>query len=143
MASFNKFNVFVANLAHKIMDLSTSADTLKVALTNSSPLATDQVFSSIVEISAGFGYTAGGAASTISSSSQVSGTFRLINGNVTFTASGGTIGPFRYVVLYDSTPSSPNKPLIGWYDFGSNVTLNSADTFTVAFDQTNGTISIT
>jgi hypothetical protein len=143
MATFNKFNIFVANLAHKIMDLSTSADALKVALSNTLPVATNQVFADIVEISSGNGYTAGGTASTISSSGQVSGTYRLISGNVTFTASGGTIGPFRYVVIYDSTPSSPNKPLIGWYDFGSNVTLNSADTFTVAFDQTNGVLSIT
>ncbi len=143
MATFNKFNIFVANLAHKIMDLSTSADVLKVALTNTLPVATNQVFADIVEIASGNGYTAGGAASTISSSGQVSGTYRLISGNVTFTASGGTIGPFRYVVVYDSTPSSPNKPLIGWYDFGSNVTLNSADTFTVAFDQTNGVLSVT
>ncbi len=143
MASFNKFNIFVANLAHKIMDLSMSADVLKVALTNTLPVATNQVFADIVEIAAGNGYTAGGTVTTISSSAQVSGTYRLISGNVTFTASGGTIGPFRYVVVYDSTPGSPNKPLIGWYDFGSGVTLNSLDTFTVAFDQTNGILSIT
>ncbi len=143
MASFNKFNIFVQNMPQGKMALNTSADVLKVALSNTLPVATNQVFADIVEIAAGFGYTAGGAASTISSSLQTAGTFRLISGNVTFTASGGSIGPFRYVVVYDSTPSSPNKPLMGWYDFGSNVTLNSADTFTVAFDQTNGVISIT
>jgi hypothetical protein len=73
--------------------------------------------------------------------SQSSGTAKLTGNNVVFTASGGTIGPFRYVVLYNSTPANGN--LIGWWDYGSGLTLNAGDTFTVQFDAVNGILTIT
>jgi len=138
-STFNKFNQFVQDLANGKHNL--GSDTLKVALTNSAPVASNTVFANITEISAGNGYSAGGGTTTQTSSTQTSGTYRLISGNVTTTASGA-VGPFRYVVLYNSTQTSPLKPLIGYYDFGSNVTLANGDTFTVAFDQTNGILSI-
>lgn len=139
-STYNKFNQFVQDLANKVHNL--GSDVLKVAYTNSAPVASNTVFGNITEIAAGNGYVAGGGTSTQTSSVQSSGTYRLISGNVTTTASGGTVGPFRYVVLYNSTPASPLKPLISWYDFGSNITLNSGDTFTTAFDQTNGILSL-
>lgn len=131
MATFNKFNSFVEDVAEKVHNL--GADTLKVMLTNSAPSASNTVKANLTEISAGNGYTAGGSAVTITGSSQTSGTYSLVGTDLVFTASGGTIGPFRYAVLYNDTPTSPADPLIGWWDYGSSLTLASGETFTVDF----------
>jgi hypothetical protein len=141
MASFNKFQITVQNLANGAHNLST--DVLKVALSNSAPVSTNQVFGDISEISAGHGYSAGGTTVGITSSTESGGTYKLIaSANTVFTASGGSIGPFRYIVFYDSTPTSPLKPLLGWWDYGSSITLNDTDTFTVQYDGTNGIIQM-
>lgn len=141
-STFNKFNQFTEDLAKKVHNL--SADTLKVGLTNTAPVATNAVWGDITEISSGNGYTAGGNSAAISSCAQTSGVLKLILSNpATWTASGGSIGPFRYAVLYNSTPTSPMKPLIGWYDYGSSVTLAAGEQFQVAFDGTNGVFTIT
>jgi len=139
VAVANKFNSFVADVNNKVHNL--GADTLKLMLTNTAPVATNTVKANITEIGAGNGYSAGGTALVVTSSAQVSGTYRLIANNVIFTASGGTIGPFRYLVLYNDTAGS--KQLICWYDYGSAVTLNNGDSFTHAFDGTNGVLSDT
>jgi len=140
LATFNKFNQFVEDLAEKVHNL--GSDTLKVALSNTAPSASNTVFANITEISAGNGYTAGGTAATISSSAQTTGTYKLVLADVVFTASGGSIGPFRYVVLYNDTPTSPADPLIGWYDYGSSISLNTGETFTVDFDGSNGVLTL-
>jgi hypothetical protein len=140
MAAFNKFNAFVEHMAEKVHNL--GADTLKVMLTNSAPSASNTVFADLTEISAGNGYTAGGTAVTISASSQTSGTYKLVGSDVVFTASGGSIGPLRYAVLYNDTPSSPADPLIGWWDYGSSITLASGETLTVDFDGTTGILTV-
>jgi hypothetical protein len=140
MATFNKVNVFVENLAEKVHNL--GSDTLKVMLTNTAPTSASAVKADITEISAGNGYSAGGSSVTISSSAQTSGTYKLVLADVTFTASGGSIGPFRYVVLYNDTPTSPADPIIGYYDYGSSITLADTETFTVDFDGTNGVLTL-
>lgn len=119
------------------------SDVLKIILTNSAPTATNAIYTDITEISNGNGYTTGGATVTVSSSSQSGGTYKLIGSaaNPTWTASG-SVGPFRYVVLYDTTPSSPSKPLVGYWDYGSALTLSSGNTFTVSFDGTNGILQL-
>lgn len=139
MASFNKFNSFVEALAEKVHNLGT--DTLKIALTNSAPLATNTVLANITQITAANGYTAGGNTASITSSSQTSGTYKLVLGDVTFTASGGAMAAFRYAVLYNDTAT--NDELIGWYDYGSSVTLADTETFTLDYDPTNGALTIT
>lgn len=139
MASYVKFNQFVQDIANKVHNL--SADTFKVALSNTLPVATNTVFANITEIAAGNGYTAGGTASTITSSTQTSGTEKWILTDVVFTASG-TVGPFRYVVLYNDTPTSPADPLISFYDYGSSISLANGDTFTVDFSASNGVLTI-
>jgi hypothetical protein len=141
MASFNKFNSFVEYLAERVFNL--ESDTLKVMLTNTAPVAANSVKADITEISAGNGYSAGGTQATVASSGQTSGTYKLVLNDVTFTASGGSIGPFRYVVLYDDTPTSPADPLIGWYDYGTALTITSGNAFTVDFDGTAGVLTIT
>lgn len=142
MAAFNKFNAFVEHLAEKVHNL--GADTLKIYLTNTAPdAAADAVKADLpAEISAGNGYSAGGPTATISSSSQTAGTYKLVLDDVTITASGGSIGPFRYFVLYNDTPTSPADPLIGWWDYGSSLTLADGESVTVDFSPTNGALQI-
>jgi len=139
MAAFNKFDSFVEALAEKTHNL--GSDVLKVMLTNSAPLATNTVKANITEITAGNGYTAGGNTATVSTSAQTSGTYKLVLADpATWTATGGSIGPLRYAVLYNDTATS--KELIGWWDYGSSVTLATGETFTVDFDPTNGVLTL-
>jgi hypothetical protein len=139
MAAFNKFNSFVEALAEKKHDL--GADTLKVLLTNTAPVATNAVKADLTEISAGNGYTAGGATAAVTSSAQTSGTYKLVLGDpATWTASGGTIGPLRYAVLYNDTAT--NDELIGWWDYGSSITLAEGESFAVDFDATTGVLTL-
>jgi hypothetical protein len=140
MAAFNKFNVFVKDIAEKKHDL--SADNLKIMLSNVAPVATNAVLADLTEIAAGNGYSAGGTQATLSSSAQASGVYTLKLNNVTFTASGGSISTFRYAVLYNSTQATPLKPLIGWYDYGTTLVITSGNSFTVQFDATNGVLTI-
>ena len=137
MAAFNKFNSFTTQLGLKKMDL--DVDVLKVYLTNTAPVATNTVFNTPAEITAGNGYTAGGTDALGVWSETPAGTGNLVNTNVTWTAAGGPIGPFRYVVLYDDT--STLKHLIGWWDYGSAVTLAIGETFTTSFGANTLTIS--
>jgi len=138
MAVFNKFNSFVEMVAEKVHNL--GSDVLKIALSDVAPVATNTQLLNITQIATGNGYASGGSAVTITSSAQTSGTYRLIGNDLVFTASGGSIAQFRYVVLYNSTAT--NSELIGWYDFGSEVNITVGNTFTVDFDQINGILTI-
>lgn len=140
MAAFNKFNSFVEHLAEKVHNL--GSDTLKVMLTNSAPSASNTVKADLTDISAGNGYTAGGTAVTVTSSAQSGGTYKLVGNDIVFTAAGGSIGPFRYAVLYNDTPTSPADPLIGYWDYGSNVTLADTESLTVDFNGTDGILQL-
>lgn len=137
MASFNKFNSFVEAVAEKVHNL--GSDTLKYALTNTAPVAANTQLSDITQVANGGGYTTGGATITTTSSAQTSGTYKLVLADVTFTATTG-FGPFRYVVLYNSTAS--NSEVIGWYDYGSSITLGASETFTVDADPSTGVLTI-
>jgi len=136
MATFNKFNDFSEQLTRGTQNFGT--DSYKVALSNTAPTAANAALADITQISAGNGYTTGGTATTISIS-ETSGTTTVSGTQVVFTASGGSIGPFRYVVLYNDTTSTPvNKPLVGWWDYGSpGVTLADTETFTIKFSNTS------
>lgn len=142
MAAFNKFNIFVQDIGRKIHNL--NSDTLKDAITNTSPNAADTVYNSTTsppqldatssahEVAAGNGYSAGGTTIGSTAYSQSAGTATLSGSNTVITASGGTVGPFRYVFCYNSTSgTTATRSLIGWWDYGSSITLNSGETFTV------------
>ncbi len=139
MAAFNKFNIFVADVANKVHNL--GADALKIALTDVAPVAGNTVLANITQITAANGYASGGAAVAITSSSQTSGTYKLLpTGNTVFTASGGAIAQFRYAVIYNSTPVNGN--LIGWWDYGAEVNVTNGNTFTVGLDTINGILQL-
>lgn len=136
MASFNKFNAFVEHLAEKVHNL--GADQLVVALSNTAPVAGNSVLADITEIS----YTNLSSRNvTTTSSAQTSGTYKLTLTDLVLTASGA-VGPFRYVVLYNDTPTSPADPLIGWYDYGSSISLANGETFTIDFDGSAGVLTL-
>lgn len=145
MAAFNKFNCFVENVAEKKHDL--GADTLKVFLTNTAPNAsTHTAYDGVTgttgpaEIAAGNGYTATGNAASLTSSAQTAGTYKLVLADPATWTATGSVGPFRYAVLYNST--SAGKELIGWWDYGSSITLASGETFKVDFDPTSGVLTL-
>jgi hypothetical protein len=137
MAAFVKFQPMVEHLAEKVHDL--GSNQLKIALTNSAPSAANAVLADITEIS----YTNCSSRNvTTSSSAQTSGTYKLVCADLTLTAAGGSVGPFRYVVLYNDTPTSPADPLIGYWDYGSAITLLDTETFLIDFDATNGVLQL-
>lgn len=141
MPMFNKFHAFVEHLAEGVHNL--QSHTLKVMLTNAVPSASaHSVKADLAEIAAGNGYVAGGPAVTVTSSAQTGGVYRLFASNVTITASGGPIGPFRCAVLYNDTPTSPADPLIGWWDYGASITLLNGETLTLTFDAVNGVLQL-
>ncbi|MDE1830238.1 MAG: hypothetical protein KGI25_07945 [Thaumarchaeota archaeon] len=137
MVAYNKFQPFVQYVCNGNFNL--GSDTLKVGLSNTAPTASSSSWSSITEISSGNGYTTGGNSLTGVSSSQTSGTETLSANNTTWTATGA-MATFRYVVLYDSTPAS--NGLIAWWDYGSGISMNNGDTFTVQWNggSSSGTI---
>ena len=139
MASFNKFNSFLEDLAEGAIDLDTH--TLKVYLSNAAPSAADDsVKTDLAEITNENGYAAP-LTCALSTSAETAGTYKLVLDDPSvITASGGTIGPFRYVVLYDDTHAS--DALIGWWDYGSEITLQDGETFTIDLDATNGVLQI-
>lgn len=140
MAAFVKYNSFIAELSKGGHNLQTAV--FKCALTNTAPTpATDTVWSAAVypPPAAANGYTAGGNTCTTTSASTAAGVFKLVLVDTVFTAAGGVIGPFRYVILYNSSAS--NK-VGGFYDYASSISLNDTDTFTVDFDAANGVFTI-
>ena len=136
MAAYNKLNGFVEHLAEKVHNL--GSDALTVALTNTAPGSEStpptgatgtNILANITQVS----YTNLSARTlTISSSAQSAGTYSLVCADLVLTASGA-VATFRYVYLYNDTPTSPADPLIGYYDYSSAVTLANGETFTVDF----------
>lgn len=143
MAVFNKFDCFVLDVANARHDMKTgTAQTYRVYLTNVAPVVTNTGYNTPAEIAAGNGYTALGPSIGVITGSQTAGTFKFIGAtDPAWTAAGGSIGPFRYAVLYNA--SAAGTPLIGWWDYGTAITLTNGNTFTVDIDQVNGILTIT
>jgi hypothetical protein len=134
MPTLVKFYSFIEAAMEKKHDF--SADTFKILLTNTAPSLSNTQKSDLTEISAGSGYSAGGVTVTTTSSSQSSGLWTWIVADATLTASGGSIGPWRYAVVYNDT--STNDLLVGYLDYGYSVTIASGQTFEFNFDNTSG-----
>jgi hypothetical protein len=135
MASFNKFDSFVEAVAEGTHNL--GSNQLTIALTNTLPTAANSVLADITQIT----YTNLSTRNlTTTSSAQSSGLYKLVVADTTLTSTGGSTGPFRYVVVYNSTAAG--GPLIGWFDYGSSITLLSGESLTVDFDQVNGLLTL-
>ena len=139
MASYNKFQDYAEQLNKAVHNWSTA--TFKAALSNTAPVATNTVLADITQISTGGGYTAGaGGGLTLDSVTltETSGTAKLVIADEVFTATGASVGPFRYVIIYNDTASSPADALVCWFDYGASITLLDTESFTIDFDATNG-----
>jgi len=134
MPDFIKFYGFCEAVHEKKHDL--SADSFKLLLSNTAPSLSNTQKSDITEISAGNGYSAGGISLTVTSSSSSSGLYTWIVADATLTASGGSINPWRYAVLYNDT--STNDLLVGYLDYTYSVTIASGQSIVFDFDQTSG-----
>ena len=131
--AYSKFNSFVEAIAEKVHNL--GSDTLTIALTNTAPVATNTQRSDLTEIS----YTNCSArAITTTASTQTAGTYKLTLADLTLTATG-TVGPFRYVVIYNDTAT--NDELIAFDDYGSSITLNNGESFLIDFSDSNGVLT--
>lgn len=134
-ASYAKYTSGVEFLVEGI---NAGSDAWKVALSNTVNAADTTFTPGTTDLATGNGYTAGGNAATTSSSTQTAGTYKLVlNSPATWTATG-SVGPFRYAILWDSTTSQP----VAYWDYGSSITLTSGDTFTVTLDGTNGVFTV-
>lgn len=136
MATFNKINDWVENEG-EVADL--DGDTFTVALSNTAPGSESTpptgdgagILANVTQIS----YTnCSSRTLTLASSSQSSGTYTIDFNNLTLTASGGNVGPFRYVYIYDDTPTSPADPLVCYFDYGSSITLADGETLDINFN---------
>jgi len=139
MATYNKFQNFVEDLGKGVHDFST--DTLECYLSNATPSASlDAVKADLAEITIENGYTA--PEDTANTWAESTGTATLTGTKIVITATGGTIGPFQYVVLQNTTPTSPLDPLIAWWDYGSALTLQDGESFSIKFNnsESQGTI---
>ena len=128
MATYTKFQCFVEDLAEKKHNL--ASDTLKVAFSNASNAPSASADVKLADITTVSVANLDSVTLTVSSSSQTSGTYKLVVADKTMTANG-SVGPFRYVIIYNDTAA--NDELICWYDYGSEVTLASGDTFKLDF----------
>lgn len=138
-SAYNKFNVFAKDVLNAVHNFSTHV--FKVMLTNTAPVATNSIKADITEIAAANGYTAGGPVVTMTIS-IAGGTAKVTAASVTITAAGGSIGPFRYAVLYNDTQTTPVKPLIDWLDYGQAQTVLDGESLNITYDQTNGLFTI-
>jgi hypothetical protein len=138
MASFVKFYSFVEALAEEKHNL--GSDTLKVALVaaaNAPSVSDDSLLADLTEIT--YTYCSARTISTVSSA-QTAGTYKLVISDLVLTASGGSVGPFRYIIVYNDT--APNDELIGYYDYGSDLTLADGESLTLDFSATNGLLQL-
>jgi hypothetical protein len=139
MAAYNKINQFVEDLCKGVHNLATGAITIALCAAANAPVATNETLSQLTQIS----YTNLGTRTLASiTCEQTSGTVNFIAADKVLTASGGAVAAFRYIALYNDTPTSPADPLICWYDYGSALTLADGETLTIDFDGTNGIFSL-
>lgn len=135
MATFTFFDEFLKYLCDGTVDL--DGDTFKAILSDTAPTAaTDTVYSDVSgnELATNYGYTAGGvtlSSVTWAETGAGTGVWQFTSADFSWTASGGTIGTFRYVIVYDDTPTSPADPLVGYLDNGSSISITDGNSFTV------------
>lgn len=133
MAAYVKYQNFVEDLGKGVHQFHAAGHTLRIVLSNTAPnVAIHTVKADVAEIAGGNGYTAGGH-DTQNDYTETTGTGTCSAVDIVITASGGSIGPFRYVILLNDTPVTPAGPLISYWDYGTSITLLTGETFTINF----------
>lgn len=127
-AIYNKFHCLVEDLAEKKHNL--ASDTLKVAFSNASNAPSASADVKLADITTIVATNLGDVTLTVSSSSQTGGTYKLVVADKTLTASGA-VPAFRYAIIYNDTAA--NDELICFFDYESEVTLNTNDTIILDF----------
>jgi len=136
MATYTKFNQTVEDWLEGVYIASTDQFTVALTAAANAPVATNSVLADLTEVS----YTNLSTRNlTTSTSSQTSGTFTQLFADLVLTASGA-VATFRYVVIYNNTPTSPADPLLAFYDYGSDLTLASGETLTLDFTTSTFTV---
>lgn len=138
MPTFQKYNDFAEQVLRGKHDFSTH--TFKVALTNTAPAATNTVLADIAQVAATGGYVAGGYALDSVVLAETGGSAKVTIADEVITAAGGSIGPFRYAVIYNDT--SAGKPLVGYVDRGDSITLLDGEAVTIDFDAAAGVFTL-
>lgn len=130
MVAFNKINLFTQDAMNAVHSFKSGVHSFTAELSNTATVATNHLYGDISanEVASGGGYTTGGSAVAMSDSST-GGVETVSAASVTFTGSGGGMGPFRYLTIVNTTPATPLKPLVEWNDYGSSISLNAGDTF--------------
>lgn len=135
-ATYVKINDWAENMEESV---NTGSDTFIVALSNTAPGSESTpptgdgagVLANVTQVA----YTnCSSRTLTTATSAQTSGTFKLDFNDITLSASGGSVGPFRYVYIYDDTPTSPADPLVCYFDYGSAITLASGESLAITFN---------
>lgn len=127
-SSLTKHNQYIEDLHHAVHDYSSDQFNLYLTAAANAPVAGNSVLGDLTEIT----YTnLSSRALTVSTDNQTSGTYTLLFADITLSASGGSANAFRYVGVYNDTPSSPADPLVGFYDYGADLTLATGESLLV------------
>ena len=140
MATFTKANDWVENML-EVSDM--DGDTFKIALSNTAPASetsnplndTNGVLANVTQISY-TNYTDDMATDRQLenvTSSQSGGTYTFDADDIVITASGGALADFRYIYLFDDTPTSPADPIVGVWDHGSTISLANGESATISW----------
>lgn len=137
MPALQTFDSLTEAIVEKVHDL--GSDALKVTLCNAAnpPAAGNSQLSDLTAVSLA---NLSSDTLTTSSSSQTSGTYKLVVADKTLTASGGSVGPFQYIVIYNDTAT--NDELIGYFDNGSEITLADGQSLDLNLSESNGVLQI-
>lgn len=141
MAAYVKYQILPKDILNGVHNF--GSDTFKVALSNTAPVvATDETLSDVTEIAETGGYSAGGYTLDNVTVSEAAGVAKVVIDDETITASGGSVGPFRYLIVWNDTPTSPADPLCFYYDYGAELTLADGESLSTDFDGTNGVFTL-
>lgn len=128
------FQEFEADKLKGVHDFSTH--TIMVALCNAAnapDLAADSVLADITQIA----YTNLPARTlTVDSVTQTAGLATVIIDDFALVASGGPVGPFRYIVVYND--SATDDPLIARVDIGVEITIEDTQQVLLDFNGVSG-----
>lgn len=136
------YNNFIEDMGKKRVDLPN--DTFKIMLVNGYTFSATHTKKADVsgEIANGNGYTSGGATLSGVTWSFSTPTHKFDASDVTWTATGGSLGPATGAVIYDDTITTPEADrLVCYIDFGTSEAAGDGTDFKITFNA-NGIFTI-